>query len=34
MNISEYEQSMLDAADPAIAVGMSAYMRDQFSFWD
>ncbi|MDO4916438.1 MAG: DNA alkylation repair protein [Rothia sp. (in: high G+C Gram-positive bacteria)] len=32
MNISEYEQSMLDAADSGIAAGMSAYMRDQFSF--
>ena len=32
MNISEYEQAMLDAADPAVAVGMSAYMRHQFPF--
>lgn len=32
MNIFEYEQSMFDAADSGVATGMSAYMRDQFSF--
>lgn len=32
MNITDYQQKMLAAADPEQAQGMSAYMRDQFSF--
>lgn len=32
MNITEYKNAMLSAANPEVAEGMSAYMRHQFPF--